>query len=119
MRAGETETTNSSTERTLFVAPASRRRFPEHTALDKYAGETPAPQNRAKILSEFMAIDGNEDANLSTFIFDNDSLVERLEFDDRSAVVIAHPEGDRRCGIVHENSSNIRRPWEEIVSHLT
>ncbi len=115
MRAGETETTNSSTERTLFVA--SRRRFPEHTALDKNAGE--APQNRAKILSEFMAIDGNEDPNLSTFIFCDDSLVERLEFYDRSAVVIPHPEGDRRCGIVHENSSNIRRPWEEIVSHLT
>ena len=115
MRAGETETTNSSTERTLFVA--SRRRFPEHTALDKNAGE--APQNRAKILSEFMAIDGNEDPNLSTFIFCDDSLVERLEFDDRGAVIIAHPESDRRCGIVHENSSNIRRPWEEIVSHLT
>ena len=115
MRAGETETTNSSTERTLFVA--SRRRFPEHTALDKNAGE--APQNRAKILSEFMAIDGNEDANLSTFIFGNDSLVERLEFYDRSAVVIAHPESDRRCGIVDKHSSNIRGPREEVVGHLT
>jgi len=116
MRAGETETTDSGNERTLFVAP-SRRRFPELTALHKNASET--PQNRAKILSEFMAIDGNEDPNLSTFIFCDDSLVERLEFYDRSAVVIAHPESDWRCGIVHEHSSNIRRPWEEIIGHLT
>src|SRR5882672_2865052 len=47
------------------------------------------------------------------------ALVERLEFDDRGAVVIAHPESDRRCGIIHEHSSYIRGPWEKIVRHLT
>src|SRR6266853_3317260 len=109
MRAGETETTKSATERTLFVAPASRRRFPKHTALHKNAGETPAPQNRAKVLSEFTAIGGNQAADFPIITFDSGSLVERLQFYDRSAVVIAHPESDRRCGIVDENPSDVRR----------
>src|SRR5882757_3766252 len=47
------------------------------------------------------------------------TLIERLEFNVRGAVVIAHPESDRRCGIVDEHSSNIRGPREQIVGHLT
>src|SRR6267378_2118685 len=41
-----TESTNSATEHRLFVAPASRRRFPEQTVQRNNAGETPTPPNR-------------------------------------------------------------------------
>src|SRR5882762_10506236 len=40
-----TESTNSANEHRLFVAPASRRRFPEQTVQRNNAGETPAPPN--------------------------------------------------------------------------
>src|SRR5258705_12949151 len=41
-----TESTNSAPEHRLFVAPASRRRFPKQTVQRNNAGETPAPPNR-------------------------------------------------------------------------
>jgi hypothetical protein len=53
------------------------------------------------------------------FRFSEKSLVERLQFYDGGAVVVPHPESDGRCGIIHEHSSDVRRAWEEIVSHLT
>ena len=44
--------------------------------------------------------------------------VERLEFDDGGAVVIAHPESDRRRGIVHEYSSDVCGMRQKIIGHL-
>src|ERR1700687_727111 len=56
--------------------------------------------------------------NDNVLSFSANFSVERLEFDNRGAVVIAHPESDRRCGIVDEHSSNVRGMGKKIVRHL-
>ena len=39
-------------------------------------------------------------------------LVERLQLDDRRAVIVAHPEGDRRRRVVDEHPPDVRLPRE-------
>src|SRR4029077_20269555 len=46
------------------------------------------------------------------------ALIQRLQFDDGSAVVITHPESDRRRRIVDEYSANVRRSGKRIFSNL-
>ena len=41
--------------------------------------------------------------------------IERLELDDRRAVVVAHPERHRRRVVVHEHAPHVRRTRQEIL----
>lgn len=55
--------------------------------------------------------------NRTRFLFMKRKLIERFHLDDRGAVIIANPEGDRRRRVVGEHSPYARIPWQEVVNH--
>src|SRR2546422_8146131 len=46
------------------------------------------------------------------------NLIQRLQLDDGRAVVAAHPEGDRRRRIVHEDPADVRLPRKKVFGEL-
>src|SRR5438094_2820313 len=46
------------------------------------------------------------------------ALVERFEFHDRRAVIVAHPEGGRCRPIIDKYSSDVRWPRKQVLDEL-